>query len=249
MSEVPAQLVQLSALRALDVAKNRLQALPPGIGSLTSLESFVADENQLAGLPGAAGTLRLQSTSPTRHRPCLVGATYARAAQCALPRLASRAAAPLLDHARRVRADSLGALARLRVLSLHSNRIKLTPTLDVHVLDQLSVLHLGDNPLSLIPDISRLRRLKIVSLATLRFEVNADMTQWQATLAPTASLRAAMRARGADMDDALALLFSRTCGPRLRACTREGGAHIVTLCARLVRCCAATWFLQPAWSA
>jgi hypothetical protein len=114
-------------------------------------------------------------------------------------------------------ADSLSSLKQLEALSLSNNRLQ-TPVLDVRSLSLLTALHLGGNPLSYVPELAPLTRLRTVSLATLRFAVDSEFTTWEAALAPTASLRAAMRARGADIDEALKLLFSRSCAPHLMTC-------------------------------
>lgn len=134
LTTLPHEIFQLTALKALDLAKNRLTALPPEIGKLSNLRKLNLWSNQLATLPQEIGMLqalielnlydnRLKALPPEIGQLRSLTEFYIRSnLLSALP-------------------PEIGQLTQLRVFSLpHNNVASLPPEIgNIKALTRLSV--------------------------------------------------------------------------------------------------------------
>ena len=120
LTALPPEIGSLTSLRKLDLSGNRLTALPPEIGGLTSLQNLDLVGNRLTALPAEIGGLTsLQSLNLSGNR------------LTALP-------------------PEIGGLASLQSLDLRGNRLTVLPP-ELWRLPNLVSLNISFNPLPEIP--------------------------------------------------------------------------------------------------
>jgi internalin A len=120
LTALPPEIGSLTSLRKLDLSGNRLTALPPEIGGLTRLQSLSLSDNRLTALPPEIGGLTsLQSLNLSGNR------------LTALP-------------------PEIGGLASLQSLDLRGNRLTVLPP-ELWRLPNLVSLNISFNPLPEIP--------------------------------------------------------------------------------------------------
>lgn len=70
-SLIGVELSGLSSLKRLDLSRNRLNSLPPGIASLKKLKALSIEDNSIAELPAQLGSLPLEELKVGNQNGCI----------------------------------------------------------------------------------------------------------------------------------------------------------------------------------
>jgi len=167
LSELPIQIWDLDRLEFLNLAENRLTALPETIGRLFQLRKLVLSRNELAALPESIGSLaRLVTLDVTENRlaalPERIGGLAALQnlsiesnQLLLLPErigdLSQLASLDLTGNRLAVLPETIGRLAALRKLVLRRNELVALPE-SLGSLARLETLDLTGNRLTALPE-------------------------------------------------------------------------------------------------
>ncbi|OQR87041.1 hypothetical protein ACHHYP_09598 [Achlya hypogyna] len=146
LAELPAQLGYCHALRTLDVSENALRTLPDTAGMWMALEACVLHHNRLQSpLPSTVADWTELKYLDLSHNEL----THLDPTLCELPVLEFLClGANGITYLPR----EVGRLTSLLTLDLHRNRLRALPTELGDLLPTLEVLHIGQNPLSDLPE-------------------------------------------------------------------------------------------------
>ncbi|XP_012682256.1 leucine-rich repeat-containing protein 57 [Clupea harengus] len=155
--EFPEELQRLTGnLRTVDLSNNKIEALPPFIGSFLHLKSLTINANKLTTLPNEIAKLKkLETLSLNGNQLQTLPACVA---QLKALRTLSLSGNKLLEFP-----SGLGTLRHLDVLDLSKNHIRALPA-EANELQAIEI-NLNQNQISVVsPEVSRTPRLKVLRL-------------------------------------------------------------------------------------
>ncbi|XP_063040499.1 leucine-rich repeat-containing protein 57 [Engraulis encrasicolus] len=157
LPEFPEELQRLTGnLRTVDLSNNKIEALPPFIGSFLHLKSLTINANRLTTLPNEIGKLKKLETLS-------LSGNQIQALPACVNQLKALRTLILSGNQLRELPSGLGALRHLDMLDLSKNRIQALPA-EVAEL-QVIEINLNQNQISSVsPEVSRCPRLKVLRL-------------------------------------------------------------------------------------
>ena len=167
LSQLPAEIGQLSSLQTLNLGRNQLSQLPAEIGQLSSLQTLYLGRNQLSQLPAEIGQLSsLQTLDLAWNRLSQLPAEIGQ--------LSSLQALYLLGNRLSQLPAEIGQLSSLQLLNLYGNQLSQLPA-EIGQLSSLQWLSLDGNQLSQLPaeigQLSSLQELHENQLSQLPLEI------------------------------------------------------------------------------
>ncbi|MCR4318010.1 MAG: leucine-rich repeat domain-containing protein [Planctomycetes bacterium] len=228
LTELPSEIISLTALRVLDLSGNQLTELPPEIGSLTALQTLYLGDNQLTELPPEIGSL-------TALQTLYLGDNQLTELP---PEIGSLTALKFLDlggNQLTKLPPEIGSLTALQTLHLRGNQLTELPP-EIGSLTALEWLDLSGNQLTeLPPEIGSLTALEWLFLHD-----NPELGLPPEVLGPTLSDVTERNAKSKPPREILDYYFRiAEAGEALQECklivVGRGGAGKTTLVKRLNR--------------
>ncbi|KAL2099094.1 hypothetical protein ACEWY4_005574 [Coilia grayii] len=157
LPEFPEELQRLTGnLRTVDLSNNKIEVLPPFIGSFLQLKSLTINVNRLTTLPNEIGKLKKLETLS-------LSGNQLQALPACVNQLKALRTLIISGNQLRELPSGLGALRHLDMLDVSKNRIQALPA-EVAELQAIEI-NLNQNQISVVsPEVSRCPRLKVLRL-------------------------------------------------------------------------------------
>jgi len=147
---------QLYKVTKLDLSGKGLKSVPPEIGKLSQLETLWLHYNQITILPPEIGKLsNLQKLYLHGNQITILPSEIGKLSQLRVLSLNNNQIEFL--------PPEIGNLSQLQILWLHTNQITILPP-EIGNLSNLIYLYLYNNQISLPPEISNLKKLRLLEL-------------------------------------------------------------------------------------
>ncbi|MEO7841588.1 MAG: leucine-rich repeat domain-containing protein [Anaerolineales bacterium] len=157
LTTLPESLGQLTQLTELDLSKNQLISLPESLGQLTQLQKLYASDNKLTELPVSLIQLKqLQELDVSSNQLMILPEGLKQFEHLQVLYFGGN---PMNFP------DWVSELTDLRRLSIYGLRLSVLPDIVIN-LTELEFLNLGENLLTTLPSLEKLKKLKILWLDT-----------------------------------------------------------------------------------